>query len=183
MTNSLRESAGARGFSLVEVTVAIGIFAFVAVGILGLLPAALKLRSESAQETRAAIIAGEMFGAISAAPDLLSIRIRQGPGLTDPTEYETDGKLIDLTQDANIYVFGYPSQTTMPNWRYRTDSDSVWNNGSTEGATNSIATLARLSSSSAGPNLRRVTVEVRSPVTLPLSASRPSSFSTLYYAP
>ena len=49
------------GFSLVEVTVAIGIFAFVVVGVLGLLPTALRMRAESAQETRAVMIATGAF--------------------------------------------------------------------------------------------------------------------------
>ena len=45
------------GFSLVEVTIAIGIFAFVIVGILGLLPAGMRLRADSAADTRAVLIA------------------------------------------------------------------------------------------------------------------------------
>ncbi len=175
MRRPLFSSAAARGFSLVEVTVAIGI--------LGLLPAALKLRAESAQEMRAAVIAQEMFAAIASAPDLKNISIRQGPGLSDVEEYKTGGKLIDLSVDGNGHLFGYPSQTTIPTSRYRTDPDGKWTNGTTEGYGTSVTTLARLSSSSAGANLRRVTVEVRSPATLPLKASRPTTFSTLVYSP
>lgn len=176
----MKLSAASRGFSLVEVTVAIGIFAFVAIGILGLLPAALRLRAESAQETRAAMIAEEIFGAVTSAPNLTNILIRQGPGLNDPGEYNP---AVNLTSDANTYVYGYPSQTTIPNWRYRENPDTAWNDGTTEGAQNSITTLARLSSTGAGPNLRRIMVEVRSPATLPLQSSRPTAFSTLVYAP
>lgn len=173
-------SAWAHGFSLVEVTVAIGIFAFVAIGILGLLPAALRLRAESAQETRAAMIAEEMLGAVVSAPSLTNILVRQGPGLNDAGEYNPP---LNLTLDANTYVYGYPSQTTIPNWRYRNNPDSVWTDGTTEGAENSITTLARISSTDAGPKLRRIMVEVRSPATLPLRSSRPTTFSTLVYAP
>jgi type II secretory pathway pseudopilin PulG len=180
MTIPEHKAGRERGFSLVEVTVAIGIFAFVAIGILGLLPAALRLRAESAQETRAAMIAEEMLGAVTSGSSLTNILIRQGPGLNDAGEYKPP---LNLTLDANTYVFGYPSQTTIPNWRYRDNPDSVWNNGTTEGAGNSITTLARISSTTAGPKMRRVMVEVRSPATLPLKSSRPTTFSTLVYAP
>jgi len=173
----------ATGFSLVEVTLAMGIFAFVIVGILGLLPTALKIRAESSQETRAAIIAAEIFSAIAASPDLQRVYLRQGPGLTDPSEYETDGRPPDLTVDGNTYAFGYPAQTTIPNWRYRENVDDVWTNGTTEGEQNSINTLAHVSSEAVGPRLRKVTVKVRSPISLPLSASSPVEFSTLVYAP
>jgi type II secretory pathway pseudopilin PulG len=61
------------GFSLVEVTIAIGIFAFVIVAILGLFPVALKQRSDSALETRAVLVAQQVFESIRASPSSSSI--------------------------------------------------------------------------------------------------------------
>lgn len=168
-----------RGFSLVEVTVAMGIFAFVAVGILGLLPAALKLRAESAQETRAVMIAEELFASISAAGSLTNVVVRDGPA-GEPR----NSQWVDLTKDK--VLIGYPPQTTVPYalWSTRGRSpDEVWETGQLDSwaIDNDIQTLALLSATNVPgtPGLYRVTCQIRTPATLPLAKSKPTSFSTL----
>jgi len=168
-------------FSLVEVAVAIGIFAFVAVGILGLLPTAMKMRAASAQETRATMIAQELFSSIAATGSLMTSSLRDGPGLQS-----NNNQIIDLTDE--IVVLGYPPNTTVPYGLWSSDRGNdpqeVWETGQLPGwaVQNGIQTLARLSATnfptSWSTNLYKVTCEVRTPASLPLENSRPAVFST-----
>lgn len=179
MKGKQRPSAICAGFSLVEVTLAIGIFAFVAIGILGLLPAALRVRSESAQETRAVMIAGELFASIAASASLAEVVVRRGPG-GEPGE----NAKVDLTKDR--VMLGYPGQTTVPYelWDSGTGSDpeEVWETGelSPQAIENGIQTLALLHATNVPgiAGLYQVTCEVRMPASRPLSRSRPAVFST-----
>lgn len=50
-----------RAFSLIEVVLALGIISFALVGIMGLFPVAMKSAQESQRETRAALIARQVF--------------------------------------------------------------------------------------------------------------------------
>ena len=171
-------SSGSAAFSLVEVTVAMGIFAFVAVGILGLLPAAMRLRAEAAQETRAVLIAQELFSAVMSSSSLTNVIIRDGPAL-EPR----NNTPINIVEDT--VVVGYPTQTTVPYGLFARDRgfnpQTVWETGALPGwaADNAIATLARLSATIVSSNLYAVTVEVRSPASLPLTNSTPTVFTTL----
>lgn len=182
------QHAPADGFSLVEITVAIGIFAFVAVGILGLLPAALKIRNDSAQDTRAAIIADELFGAIQAGGSLTNVLVRDGPGEDDRNESR-----INLTLPTNPVMIGYTGRTTVPYYMWysgRTNYDSryptlAWTKGITNNQPakdNDIQTLAYLHATNVSPGLYQVTCEVRSPAILELSNTKSVVFTTLVYS-
>jgi len=174
--SSVAPQAG--GFSLVEVTVAIAIFAFVVVGILGLLPTAMKMRAESAQETRAVLIAQELLASVQAAPSLREVTLRDGPGLR-PNNNQT----LDLTSQS--FVIGYPVQTTVPYWLFRTGADAAWENMPREAAANDIETMARLRTEPVAgvPDIRKVIVEVRSPASIPAANTKPVVFTTYAYSP
>lgn len=174
---------GARGrqaaaFSLVEVTIAIAIFAFVVVGILGLLPTAMRMRAESAQETRAVLIAQELLASVQAAPSLREVTLRDGPGLS-PDNNQT----LDLTSQS--FVIGYPVQTTVPYWLFRSGADAAWENMPREASVNDIETMARLRTEPVAgmPDIRKVIVEVRSPASIPAANTTPVVFTTYAYSP
>jgi type II secretory pathway pseudopilin PulG len=171
------------GFSLVEVTIAIGIFAFVVVGIMGLLPAGMKMRAESSAETRGVLIAEELFAAVRAATNLSAVIVRDGPALQ-----QRNNQPVNLKSEK--VVIGYPSQTTVPYFlwggsRSAGSPDSAWIQGQMPAGAvaNAIETLARLSATNIGGNLYRVTVEVRAPANIPLANSRPATFSTIVSSP
>jgi len=178
-TGRLRLQVGA--FSLVEVTVAIGIFAFVAVAILGLMPAALRQRAESALDTRSVLIAEELFASVRASPSVTNVTFRDGPGLQSGNNRTVN--LLDRPA-----VLGYPSQTTVPYWSFDRSPGGSWTNaGGTDAevgqsAVNAIEALARLSAARVAGNLYQVTVEVRSPASLPLTNSRPNIFTAFMYS-
>jgi type II secretory pathway pseudopilin PulG len=183
-------------FSLVEVTIAIGIFAFVVVGVLGLFPTALKMRGDASRETRGVLIARELLSSVAAAPDLSRVVIRDGPGLRADNLVNPP---LNLTATNEVVVVGYPAQTSVPyflwaNSRSNVGSpDDAWFRGSMPpGAlANGIETLARLSARPVtnSPGLYQVLVEVRSPASVPLvmngrtNTNTVTSFSTYGYAP
>ena len=170
------------GFSLVEVTIAIGIFAFVVVGVMGLLPAGLRMRADSSAETRGVLIAEELFAAVRAAPSLSAVTVRDGPGLKP-------GNNRSVNILTGQVVLGYPAQTTVPYWSFDTSPGNSWTNAGgtdaevTKSAENAIDTLARLTAKQMTNGIYSVTVEVRAPASIPLANTRPSTFSTLIYSP
>ena len=171
-----------QAFSLVEVTIAIGIFAFVIVGVMGLLPAGMRMRADSAAETRVVLISEELFAAVRAATNLSKVVVRDGPGLR-----AGNNRTINLLSRAS--VLGYPSQTTVPFWSFDKNPGSSWTNANgsdaeiKQSSVNAIDTLARLTATKLRDGLYRVNVEVRAPASIPLANSRPSLFSTLVYSP
>jgi type II secretory pathway pseudopilin PulG len=174
-----------QAFSLVEVTIAIGIFAFVVVGVMGLLPAGMRMRADSAAETRGVLITSELMAAVRTAPNLSNVVVRNSPGLA-----AGNNQVINLTT-GNTVVIGFPSQTTVPNFLWGGTNtaagtpDSAWVDGlmPADAASKAIDMLARLSATNLGGGLYRVSVEVRAPASAPLANSRPSTFSTLIYSP
>jgi type II secretory pathway pseudopilin PulG len=177
-------------FSLVEVVIAIGIFSFVIVGIFGLLPAALKLREDSSQDTHAVLVAEEIFSSVRSSESIRNVTLRDGPGL---------GPQNNVYPGANLttgnLVLGYPSQTTVPFGLWHSsrgnDPDGLWETGDLPdwAVRNGIATLAKISAqpipppTGTSPTLYQIKVEVRSPASLPLQFSRPASFTTEVYSP
>jgi len=169
-------------FSLVEVTIAIGIFAFVVVGILGLLPAGMRLRADSAADTRAVLISQELLSSVRASPSLSNVIVRDGPRKTNV--------IINLANNEPMAV-GFPSRTTYPFFLWHSsragasDPDAAWVNGQLpqEAVDNGIDILARVSASLITNGLYQVTVQVRSPASQPLTNTRPVSVSTLFYSP
>ena len=171
-----------QAFSLVEVTIAIGIFAFVIVGVMGLLPAGMRMRADAAADTSGVLISEELFAAVRAAPNLTNVVVRDGPGLRPG-----NNRTINLLNGQS--VLGYPSQTTVPYWSFDRSPGSSWTNAGgsdaevAQSAANAIDTLTRLTATNLGGGLYRVNVEVRAPASIPLTNSRSSLFSTLIYSP
>ena len=180
-----RRPARPDGFSLVEVTVAIGIFAFVIVGIIGLFPTALKIRAESALETRSSMIAQQLFSQVRSSTNIASVVVRDGPALG--SENTRTANLL-----TSVFVLGYRSGTTMPYWYFPSSgAGAAWTNSGGANADiklsaqNDINTLARLSATAVpgAKNLYQVNVDIRSPATLPLANTKPANFSTFVYLP
>lgn len=172
----------AAAFSLVEVSIAIGIFAFVVVGVVGLLPAGMRMRADSAAETRGVLISEELFAAVKASRAITSVTFRDGPGLKSG-----NNRTVNLL--SRQVVLGYPAQTTVPYWSFDKNPGASWTNAGgsdaevVQSSANAIDTLARLMATNLGGGYYRVTVEVRSPASIPLTNSRPSSFTSIIFSP
>lgn len=194
-------------FSLVEVTIAIGIFAFVIVGIIGLFPTALRMQSESSVETRASMIAQQLFDSVDLAiakwtnPTnnvFSNMTLRDGPGLV-----AANSQAVNLLNANAQIVVGYQVKSSMPFYLWRTTGADAWSNGiavepgnrepfvsagkiNPLAEVNDIVTLARISAISnvgGNPRLYQINVEVRSPAFAPLTNTPPSVFTTLRLLP
>jgi type II secretory pathway pseudopilin PulG len=195
-------------FSLVEVTIAIGIFAFVIVGIIGLFPTALRMQAESSVETRASMIAQQLFDSVDLSiakwtnPTgnvFSNITLRDGPGLV-----LNNARSVNLLNPSRPVVVGYQVKSSMPFYLWKKDGEAAWRDGigpQSEGHDedpdditgkdpgpapgNDIITLAWISATNVPGNSRlyQINVEVRSPAFAPLTNTPPSVFTTYRVLP
>lgn len=154
-------------FSLVEVTIAIGIFAFVIVGIIGLFPIGVRQREDSALETRAVMISRQIFESIEAAGNLTNVSIVVG---------EDERVNVNLLSPL---VLGYEVDGTAPGVNFATDL-SKWDSGYVE---QDVTTKSKITTQRVSDQLYRVNVEVGYPAVLPASKRRILSFSRLAHTP
>jgi len=167
------------GFSLVEIVVAIGIFAFVAVAILSLFSVGLKNRAESHLESASTMIANELFSSIKMTGGIKAAMFRDGPALQ-----ARNNQTVDLTKDS--VVIGYPKDTTVPFGLWHSargqTPKALWESGNLESwaIANQISTLAYIRAEPTSvPNLYKIICEIRSPASLPLNKSRVNTYTTL----
>jgi len=85
-----------RGFSLVEVVLALGVIAFALVGIMGLFPVALKSAQESQRETRATLIAQQIFSDLRTLNGTNRLLVR-GPSAANASSLVTNFSLAANT--------------------------------------------------------------------------------------
>jgi uncharacterized protein (TIGR02598 family) len=163
------------GFSLVEVTIAIGIFAFVIVAILGLFPAALRQRSEAAAETRAVLIAQQIFGGIGATG---AVTNALSSDYSIKWDEEKSPTLHNLTKGL---VLGFSQNGTSINHIF-SDLNS-WSSGDVGPAEQNITTKALVVASNVSPGLYSVVVQVGHPASLPADKRRSQSFASFVHAP
>jgi len=169
------------GFSLVEIVVAMGIFAFAAVAILGLYSVALKTRADSTLETRSAIIADEVFNVIAMSGGLGGVLFRDGPALQP-----RNNQRVNLSGGEKV-LLGFVGGTTVPFGLWHSargqDPQKVWENGVTDSwaFSNGIELVALVWATPlpSGVGLYKVNCSVRTPATLPLAASRSVTYTTL----
>jgi len=93
------DSRGARGFSLVEIALALGVVALALVSILGLIPVALDAAEESRSQARAALISRRVFA------DLRAGVFTNAPVTTAISANGTEGVVfVDLSSNATNSV-------------------------------------------------------------------------------
>jgi hypothetical protein len=156
-----------------------GLFAFVIVGIIGLFPVAMRQQSDAAFETRAKIIAEQIFQGIEASPSLGSVFL---PPQIDAGE---DGKLAERPLLNGALLLGFADRGTALNHIY--PGTGEWEQGDLgTGTTQQNVTYlarARAEAVDGSPSLHRITVEVGYPATLPSGARRNETFTKLVYSP
>ena len=162
------------GFSLVEVTIAIGIFTFVIVAILGLFPVALRQRSDAATETRAVLIAQQVFGGIQAN----SLTNALCSDYSIKWDASKNPSLQNLT---NGLVLGFSDKGTTVNHIF--SGTSAWDSTDVGPPAQSITTKAFVSTTNVAPGLYAVSVRVGYPAYLPADKRRVQNFSPLISSP
>jgi uncharacterized protein (TIGR02598 family) len=102
----------ARAFSLVEIVLALAIISFAIVGIMGLFPVAMKSAQESQMETRAALIARQIFSDLKTFPGT-NVLLATSEHVLDPgvrlsltsnsvfnVSYDGEGRVVTGSQPA-----------------------------------------------------------------------------------
>ncbi|CAN5593677.1 hypothetical protein BH09VER1_BH09VER1_41350 [soil metagenome] len=100
----------AAGFSLIEIVLALGIISFAIVAIMGMFPVALRSAQESQRETRAALIAQQIYGDLAASTNTTNRVVSVGTNLvtvnlatssTTTIAYDVTGATLNSTNLAN----------------------------------------------------------------------------------
>lgn len=149
-----------RGFSLVEVVLALGVIAFAIVGIMGLFPVAMRAAQESQRETRATLIARQILTDLESSPPG-SVLIAVSTNISSPS------------------AFLSPPPTLSSPWSNTIRYD---NDGLPLGVgTNDAAFLASISCqpNNPFPGLARVQVDISAPGQAPPSSRTTNTFVTL----
>lgn len=168
----------ARGFSLIEVVIAIAIIAVALVGILGLFPIALDAASNSQRETQAALLARTIYTDLDARADtkrLLLTTTNSTGTETKPSTFE-----VDLTKASDAYL------------AYDTDGEPMgkidagaFSSGKKEATFVAHVAVKPQPATPNGTNstvteLTRIEVSVQTPASAPEASRRKYSFISLY---
>jgi type II secretory pathway pseudopilin PulG len=162
-------------FSIVELTIAIGIFAFVVVGVLGLFPVAIKQRSSAALETRVVLVAQQVFDGIQAAN---SVSNALSSDYSIKWSEAQNPSLRDLTAGL---VLGFSDRGTTVNHIF--EGTRAWDTGDVGPVAQSITTKALVTAVRLAPGLYDVTVKVGYPASSPADTRRSQTFNALLAAP
>ncbi len=155
-------------FSLIELVLALGVVAFALIGIIGLFPVAIKSAQASRHETRATLIAQQIFSDLVVEKGSCRLVV-MGPSASEPSSVKRD---FSLAVDGNEEFVAY-------------DEDGVGLTGTGgEAFTNGYAPasfLARIEvdTNTGIPNLSRVQTTVETPAAAPSSNRSKFTFVTL----
>jgi uncharacterized protein (TIGR02598 family) len=114
-----------KAFSLVEIVVALGIFSFCIVAILGMLPVGMRAARGVADESNAVNIASSIFGLWEIAPAgtplfPTNIFVNTGPSINvgQPNNvtvyFDDEGRIVPSAQSASLNMTYSATQTNIP---------------------------------------------------------------------
>jgi hypothetical protein len=158
---------GGAGFSLVEVALATGLFAFVTVGIIAMFPAGMKLQSFSSLESTAVNAARQILASVAVATNASEIRFVTGP---DKSRVVTDLESTPL-------VLGFAAGSMVPERDF--GGAGVWESG-TQG---DVSILVRAGLERRPDGLHLLRIEASTPAAAPLANRRLETFTTLVAFP
>lgn len=167
---TLIPAPSSRGFSLVEVVLALGIISFVLVAIFGLFPVGYKNAQESRRETRAAYLAEQILNDLRSSPfTSASILHEDGNGVLEALpalDLSLSGKRALACDNQNAIT--------------RQIGEADYSNGVADPNAEFLAQVQVTPTEF--DHLSEITVEVSAPVSAPLSARSRYSFHTLIKA-
>jgi uncharacterized protein (TIGR02598 family) len=169
-----RRLSSARAFTLVESVIAIGIFAFVIVGIIGLFPAGMKRQADAGAEARARVIAESIFEGIKASDFITEVRL--------PQQVDSKGDPLPKADITDGVLLGFSVDGTSVNYIWR-DGVSAWDSGNNAPPEQNITTKARVQAVKVPekPDLYQVIVDVGSPADLPADSMTVFTFTSYAY--
>jgi prepilin-type N-terminal cleavage/methylation domain-containing protein len=164
-----------QGFSLVEVSIAIGIFAFVVVGIFSMFPVAMRQQVSAAQEALAVQTTKHVMASIAAATNLSEVDLVVGRAGPTNVVFSNANLLV-----APGVVLGLSSVDPLP---VKLLAAADWTSPVTDPNIQSVVRV--FATNVAGsPGLFRVSVDLAHPAgTTNAAARQVENFSTLVYRP
>jgi type II secretory pathway pseudopilin PulG len=173
-----------KAFSLVEVVIAIGIFSFVIVGIIGVFPMGLKARSESSLEARGALMARQIFESIQTKGSLENVSINTGILNKDSTK--GNFRIVNFKPPSGgpptEVTLGYSVDGITPNHLF--DNGSIaWSGTDLGPPEQTITTKLRVKSELVERDLYNVTITIGYPANLPADKRRTVTYSQLVHSP
>ncbi|MEI6033479.1 MAG: hypothetical protein WCS65_04240 [Verrucomicrobiae bacterium] len=162
-----RRSASA-GFSLFEIVLALGVVAFALVGIVGLFPAAIKSAQEGRQETRATLIAQQIFADLRVRSGTTRLVVCGGSA-SDVGSLRTN---FSLAVDGSAEFLAYDQDGA----GIEGISGSAFTNG--HGPACFLAAV-RVDTNTGDPNLARVQSTIETPAAAPVANRSKYQFVTL----
>jgi uncharacterized protein (TIGR02598 family) len=151
-----------RGFSLIEIILALGVIAFAIVGIMGLFPVAMKSAQESQRETRATFIAQQIFS---------DLRTGTGTNRFIITGTNLGTNTINLSAGTNLFL-AYDSAGAV----LGTSAPSSFTNGVADAA---FLANVSVNTNTGVPNLSQVQTTVEAPAAAASSNRSRYTFVTL----
>jgi prepilin-type N-terminal cleavage/methylation domain-containing protein len=162
------------GFSLVEVSIAIGIFAFVVVGIFSMFPVGMRQQVSSAQEALGVQTAQHVMASIAAAPNLSNVNLVIGR--SGPTNVVFSNANL-VTAPVVLGLGGADPLPVMPL------GAAAWTIPVTDPNIQSVVRIAA-TNVTGSPGLYRISIDLAHPAGTTNDAVRQvESFSTLVYKP
>jgi type II secretory pathway pseudopilin PulG len=185
-----RDRSSRQAFSLVEVVVAIGIFAFIIAGIIGLFPILLENQKRTVFENRSMLITQHPHARMQAAANLASIFLNRGYDEKSETAFTLNHIFWDsASETSKPLILGIQADGTSVG---AVLADSDWDkdtiNPQGEAPVQNITIKAKVSLTKDGvqpplPGLYRFDCEVTQPANLPYNSRMKSTFSTLVFIP
>jgi type II secretory pathway pseudopilin PulG len=176
----------AAAFTLIESVVAIGIFAFVIVGIVGLFGSTLERQRQASFETRAVMVSQQILARIRAAESATNVFFTRGSNPTNDDKLFHSGNMT--ASPASSIEFYYKKDGTeisglTPAGNYESGNYAVFSGYDPDGSPEDIVGRARaiLTTNGTGlSNLYRVAIEVSEPANLPIEARRYTNTFTTF---
>jgi type II secretory pathway pseudopilin PulG len=166
-------------FSLVETVVAIGIFAFVIVGIVALFPTGLKQQAHSANESLGVLVAQQIMASVAAAKSLTEVNVAIG---------DKENRTFNLL--ANPLVLGFRGGNSLPVFCFDNDgaAATAWHDPPSSADFENmmsfgIVAVAKAEVSEIRPGLYRINIDVGSPATVPPDKRQVDSFASMISMP
>jgi type II secretory pathway component PulJ len=146
------------GFSLVEVVVAVGLFAFVIVGILAMFPIGLRQHARSANDFAAVQAAGKVMTLIGAATNRMDV-----------------SNFLSANTTTNVIGVSVKDPSV-----WQALDAGVWSGGTLQ---TGVDALVRVLAEPIGGVLHRVTFDVSYPAAAAITNRQVESFTTLVHKP
>ena len=172
------------GFTLVESVIAIGLFAFVIVGIVGLFGSALERQRQASFETRAVLMAQQITARFASAASLTRLSLITGEDTNTRATIYTNFDIRPANSTAtSAFTVYYQQDGTAAG--YMEGNSNNYASAFVPAAISNVSTkaLVTVSQEPGKPGLFRMNFEVSEPANLPANARKKQTFFTSFAFP